>query len=145
MYIFLDIDGVLNKTKDWNKMYYLNKECIYIFAKMLSKINNAKIVLISSWRDGWTETEVENTPQIKELSDIIKNAGTSIVGKTKHSADKDRTKEIHHYLKWHEKDDYIILDDDINEYKTPIQNLYIINPEFGITEKDVKTICKKHI
>ena len=145
MYIFLDIDGVLNTTKDWDKMYSLNNKCISAFTKLLSRIDNTKIVLVSSWREGWNESGLNNTPQIKELSNIIENAGAAIVGKTKYSPDKDRTAEINHYLKWHENDSYIILDDDINEYKTSIQNLYIINSTYGITEKDVKKIWKKHI
>ena len=145
MYIFLDIDGVLNKKDDWKKMYSINRECILSFAKLIKKVKNPKIVLTSSWRDGWDEDTSQNTPQIKSLSTIFANMGTSIIGKTKHSPDKDRSKEINNYIKWHDKDDYIIIDDDTDEFKSPIHHLYIVNSVNGITDNDVKLICKKYI
>lgn len=67
MYIFLDIDGVLNTTSDWKELYILNKKNIQAFATFVKKYNNVKIILTSSWRTGWNKNIELCTPQIKKL------------------------------------------------------------------------------
>lgn len=54
-YIFLDIDGVLNRSSDWKKMYTLNTECIRRFADFVKHLKReVNIVLTSSWRTGFS-------------------------------------------------------------------------------------------
>lgn len=50
MFIFLDIDGVLNKESDWSKPFSLNSDCIRRFCE---KNREARIILISSWKNGF--------------------------------------------------------------------------------------------
>ena len=38
MFIFLDIDGVLNKESDWSKPFSLNSDCIRRFVKNIEKL-----------------------------------------------------------------------------------------------------------
>lgn len=65
MFIFLDIDGVLNKESDWSKQFSLSSDCIRRFCE---KYREARIILISSWKNGFISSHNEkNTPQIKEL------------------------------------------------------------------------------
>ena len=43
MFIFLDIDGVLNKESDWSKPFSLSSDCIRRFCE---KYREARIILI---------------------------------------------------------------------------------------------------
>ncbi len=53
MYIFLDVDGVLNTETDWGrKVYSLNQNCINAFCRLIKSIPDPKIVLSSTWRNG---------------------------------------------------------------------------------------------
>ena len=53
MYIFLDVDGVLNTETDWaRKVYSLNKSCVDAFCRLVKSIPNPRIVLSSTWRNG---------------------------------------------------------------------------------------------
>lgn len=65
--------------------------------------------------------------------------------KTATAPDGSRSREIDYYLRTHNKDSYIILDDDIDIFelgeKTP--NLFRIDPSTGLTKKDVKSILKE--
>ena len=38
MFIFLDIDGVLNKESDWSKPFSLNSDCIRRFCEKIEKL-----------------------------------------------------------------------------------------------------------
>ena len=57
MYIFLDIDGVLNCKADWNKPYTINNKCLDNFVKLCKDLSKkygvVKIVLTSSWKEGF--------------------------------------------------------------------------------------------
>ena len=53
MYIFLDVDGVLNTKQDWKrKVYSLNPHSVEAFNRLIEEINEPKIVLSSTWRNG---------------------------------------------------------------------------------------------
>lgn len=56
MFIFLDIDGVLNKESDWSKPFSLNRDCIRRFCE---KYREARIILISSWKNGFISSHNE--------------------------------------------------------------------------------------
>lgn len=139
MYIFLDIDGVLNTYNDFSKKpYTLNKECVDNFLQFIHKVNEPKIILTSSWRKGFEKDYNECSPQIQKLID----KGINIFDKTAISPNKDRAAEINYYLRRHEKDDYIVIDDDINEYKSQINNLYLTDYKKGFSKKDIKKVKK---
>ena len=75
MYIFLDVDGVLNTEEDWKRrIYSLNAKCIEAFGKLILMINNPKIVLSSSWRNGiaWDGTTAIH---IEDLMKVLKPYG----------------------------------------------------------------------
>ena len=78
MFIFLDIDGVLNKESDWSKPFSLNSDCIRRFCE---KNREARIILISSWKNGFISSHNEkNTPQIKELEAQLDRYGILFSG-----------------------------------------------------------------
>lgn len=129
-YIFLDIDGVLNKESDWKKgLYYINKECLNNFLIYLNKIKNYKVVLISTWRNG---------DGIKVLEKYF-----PIYDKTPNS-NKDRQAEVEYYIKRNNITKYIIIDDDVSLYHTPERvNIYIPDYKTGLTMNDIKKLLKK--
>lgn len=71
MYIFLDIDGVLNKSSQWKRMYSLDEECVKCFCSFVTQVSGL-VILTSSWRSGFVGTlSEENTPQIKASEGCI--------------------------------------------------------------------------
>lgn len=131
MYVFFDVDGVLNNINS-KKLYTLDNSCVEAFAKYIKhNCPNPKLIIISSWRNGFEKDYSNCSEPIKRLIDALKPHGLTITDKTMNAPDKDRAKEIMHYLKWHDMDSFIIVDDDASEYKTPISNLEIINGETG--------------
>lgn len=50
LYIFLDIDGVLNTSSEWKRMYTLNANCIKNFSEFVKRTKTeVRIVLTSSF------------------------------------------------------------------------------------------------
>ena len=136
MIIFLDIDGVLNQLqKD-----YVDGECVKNLAILVEKLN-ARVVLISTWRLGYTHERRFCSPQIKILLDKFYTYDLEIYSRTGKLLD-NRTDEIMTYLQ-RDNDDYIILDDDASLY-TNHDNLYLVNHKTGLTMRDVKKISKEY-
>lgn len=152
--IYLDIDGVLNKSSQWEKMYQLNADNISNFADLvikLSKKNDVSIILSSTWKNGFIKSEhPDNTPQIKELENELIKYNIRIAAKTPSYKGKCRDVEILSYQKYYESDYAIILDDSPEEfskeyYKTGIVNgflIYYTKSADGLSKDDVKKILK---
>ena len=122
--IFLDIDGVLNylnyfkkmkdirinyhkilKEKKYNlikKLLEIDIEKLYLI-KEICNITKSYIVITSSWKI------LDIYPDIEEY---IINFGIHIIGRTEYIGGQ-RGLEIKNYLKKHNVDNYIIIDDDI--------------------------------
>ena len=97
MFIFLDIDGVLNKESDWSKPFSLSSDCIRRFCE---KYREARMILISSWKNGFISSHNEkNMPQIKELEAQLDRYGIRIVGKVCDNRYRDYA--VRDYLKEH--------------------------------------------
>ena len=144
MYIFLDVDGVLNTEADWaRKVYSLNSKCVESFCKLLNSLNEPKVVLSSTWRNGIAR-DGTTAVHIEDLIKSLEPAGIKSLDKTGVAPDGSRTKEIDHYLKRHSKDYYIILDDDPNlfELRENTPHLYLTSAKTGLTDADVKKILK---
>ena len=154
--IFLDVDGVLNNTQNIKKYRLFfrgrrrrlvdSKPC-YCFKKLLKEIekNNmdVKIVISSSWRVGSIPADW------KKLFKHYFNNGEIVIGRTPYLY-KDRGIEILELLeiakeKGHMIDDYIVLDDDIEDIINHIPNNKVIkiNRKYGLTMRDIKHILKK--
>ena len=112
MYIFLDVDGVLNTEADWaRKTYSLNSRCVAAFCELLNSLHDPKVVLSSTWRNGIAR-DGTTAVHIDDLMNALAPAGIKSLDKTGVAPDGSRTKEIEHYLRRHAEDGYIILDDD---------------------------------
>lgn len=135
MFIFLDIDGVLNTSNDWQKLYTLRENLVN---NLCNSYPNSKIILISSWMEGFiSRNNPKNSPQIKNLENILSN-NVSIIGKIENTKEK-RDIRIQRYIEYHNiSSDYIIIDDDKSEYSPDFlknKHLYIVNSKYGFQGK----------
>lgn len=125
IFLFLDIDGVLNTSAQWKRMYSLNDECIAHFADYVHSLpsDDAKIILTSSWKNGF-DPAGRHSPQIKELIEKLAVHGLSILGKTENDASEDRAKEINDYIRKHhlEQQTCIVIDDDSSIFRSELSN-----------------------
>ena len=144
MYVFLDVDGVLNTEADWGrKLYSLNPTCVAAFCKLLSKLPDPKIVLSSTWRNGIAR-DGTTAVHIDDLIKSLEPTGIKELDKTGTAPDGSRTKEIDHYLRRHAEDSYIILDDDptLFERGASTPHLYLTSAKTGLTDTNVIKILK---
>ena len=82
MYIFLDVDGVLNTETDWGrKVYSLNQNCINAFCRLIKSIPDPKIVLSSTWRNGIAR-DGSTAVHIDDLIKALKPAYDQTLDKT---------------------------------------------------------------
>lgn len=127
-FVFLDIDGVLNKESMWNKPFSLSDNCIDNFGK---KYHNSRVILISSWKAGFIcSHDKNNTPQIKELEQKLDKYNIRIIGKV--NDEKYRDLSINKFVQEHGIINYIIIDDDISEYSSNnIDNLLLVDAKKG--------------
>jgi hypothetical protein len=144
MIIFLDFDGVLNKTEGINATYkktneLFDKENIKILNEILRENYKIKIVVTSSWRDILNEA-------IFLLNKVGFLYEDRIIGKTIRTTNNNRGKEIDYYLKTNNIfDKYIILEDDkkniynIEQYIDQ-KHIFKIDPKKGLTKKDKEDI-----
>ena len=131
-YIFLDVDGVLN-----NRLYLLyykdqdgviNEYAVELLSKLVKQFD-AKVILSSSWRDGFDDNMQPTHPTIKmfdgteeegrcsKLLKMLTKYGIVLCGKTgsvNEGVHWGRPTEIYNYVKEHltPEDNYVILDDD---------------------------------
>ena len=154
--IFLDVDGVLNNTQNIKKyrLFFRGKRRLLIdikpffcFKKLLeeNEKNNIdiKIVISSSWRVGSIASDW------RKLFLHYFNNAEIVIGRTPYLY-KDRGIEILELIeiakeKGHMIDDYIVLDDDIEDIINHISpnKVIKINRKYGLTERDVEQILKK--
>lgn len=147
MYIFLDIDGVLNRESDWKHPYTLNQECIDAFLSFChqyqkKKKDNISLVLISTWRVGMKDKfHLTDESYIIHLRQKLEDI--PIIDKTPVS-DKTRQDEILYYLKRHKNiSKYITIDDDDSPFKDKGQiHLYQPNYKIGFSQKDMSILLK---
>lgn len=150
IFLFLDIDGVLNRARDWDKsLFPLNVECIRRFGKTVQKLreeNEVHVVLSSSWRDGFSPRE-GHSAQIATLVERLKPFGIEIEGRTPFFPDGDRAAEINAYIAEKNLGDAICiaLDDTEELFRSPLAknlSLRLINPGRGFCRADFAALTK---
>lgn len=141
MYIFLDIDGVLNTESDWKVPYTLNQNCLDEFADTFKNIKS-KIILISSWRAGFiSKNNHQNTKQIQKLENELNKRGLEVSGRISVNF-PNRDLAVQKYRKdlSERGETLIVIDDDIREYSQKYPELYLTNYKTGFTARDRKEI-----
>lgn len=139
--IFLDIDGVLNKSSQWKHLFTLDNECIDNFCKYIQslKIENIRIILTSTWKNGWDDTG-NHALYIIDLQNRLNKYNMKIFGKTITDSNGDRAKEINDFILSHNliDTDCLVIDDDSTIFKSNLlSNCKIIftNAKEGFTLK----------
>ena len=120
-YIFLDVDGVLNdsQTQETAPSEYKGVENKYIaILKKIVDMLNAKIILVSDWKEDWTNNYEDCAEDMKYLIDKLDNYDLEITDITiDHKGTYYRGQGIKDWLENHpEADRYIILDDNGYDY-----------------------------
>lgn len=143
--IFLDIDGVLNEEKSRSRCCgYLgiDDKKVENLAKIVEE-TNAKIVLISTWKDDWRKTYKAHQGMMANYLDRkLKKQGLVALDKTK-SIDKhgfhfSRGEGILQYLADNKVEKYVILDDNQFNYDScGLSDYYIKTDAYngGLTEE----------
>ena len=111
--IFLDVDGVMNSVdNEW-----LDLKCVDNLY-MIVKATKAKVVITSSWRDGWyKEAEMKHlvSPEMAALEEAMNDLDMEIYDKTRPQlrAQMDfRGNQIKDYLAEHPTiENFVIIDD----------------------------------
>lgn len=139
MYVFFDIDGVLNKKSDWKNKYSIDIDCVKVFSEIVkyykSRYSEVRLVICSTWRLGWANN-MNNSAPIDKLKELFESMNLKIYDKTSISQ-KSRQEEI-------DVKKYIILDDDKSLFTCPDNvNLYCPNYLTGLTKQDLKNIKMK--
>ncbi len=141
-YCFFNVDGLLNKSSEWNEPFVLNRALAELFAVFLSKYNLIPVIT-SSWRFGFERAGSEkNAPYIKELEDIFRQYGLMIYDKTPFLRGRPRNKEIERFLYFNKANNYIVIDGDREEYEKINDHVIFIDPKTGFTPKDAKIAGK---
>ncbi len=139
--IFLDIDGVLNRKSDWRNPFTLNGECVSAFFKFLERAKHiygdAVIVLSSSWRLGLSNTGAIDINADSFVTDMLFQYGITINDVTP-AYNAGRQKEIETYIKRHNIENYLVIDDDLSLFETPDSlNIYVTDYRTGFCEVDI--------
>lgn len=152
--IFLDIDGVVNN--DYTGSYTSDGWCFvddYLVERvaLIVKATGAKIVLSSTWREGWVSNEYpdDNDISFNELKDKFAEYGMTFIDKTpdlRHGPRSyvHRGVEIAAWLEAHKHwniESFVILDDwdDMDELSDHLVKTLNKN---GISEENVKEAIK---
>lgn len=142
--LFLDVDGVLNNNR--TRTVTFDGWCFvddYLVERLKQIIDatGAKIVLSSTWRDGWNrEDESKNEPFFNQLRDKFKEYGMEIWDALPMPMRPSRGTAIAEWFELHKDLDiesFVILDDwyDMGIYR---DHLIWINGNIGLTDNDVE-------
>ena len=142
--LFLDVDGVLNnnqtRTVTFDGWCFVD-DYLVKHLKQIIDATSAKIVLSSTWRDGWNrEDESKNEPFFNQLRDKLKEYGMEIWDALPMPMRPSRGTAINEWFELHKDLDiesFVILDDwyDMGIYR---DHLIQINGNIGLTDEDVR-------
>lgn len=147
--IFLDIDGVLNyrgcKSRCHGTFGVENKQMQRL--QQIVQKTGAKIVLCSSWKNGWHKDNKELQDEWGNyLDERFKEFGLEIFDKTKDRS-FDRGEGIDTYVKKNGITNWVVLDDDVFEdYKRYKIMSHLVKTSFykgGLIDKHISLAIKK--
>lgn len=145
IYVFFDVDGVLNKESDWKNKFYVDTSCVKVFGELcrnLEKIyGEVRPVLISTWRAGISKSGTDAV-QIGKLEETLAGEGIKIYGATP-VTDKGRQAEVEYYIRRNSVGKYIVIDDDLSLFCEPGKlNIFVPDYRTGLVQGDIKKIMK---
>lgn len=136
--IFLDFDGVITT---YETKWKIDCNKLALVKKIIQEID-AKIVVTSSWKHGSANVEEFKDKLAKRNKDLSFNEMfqwfVSNIYDTTDSKGSWRGDEIQRWLKSHEVESYVILDDDSDVLTEQLFNFVQTDSFEGITEREVK-------
>lgn len=144
--IFLDFDGVISTHE---KRWRLDMEKIELLKEIVDK-TDAKIVVSSSWKRGFTEVDnfiksLYNGSRNKDLNNVtIFNWFANSIYDITDNNGSWRGDEIQRWIDKHneEIESYVILDDDSDFHDNQLFNFVQTDSYEGITSREVKLCIK---
>lgn len=147
--IFLDVDGVLNcgNTNDICMGFTGIEDRLVKQLQKIVKATGAKIVLVSSWRYYWEQSDKENQDELGTYLDRkLSKQGLYILDKTDPHCLYARGRGIHEWLNGKYVESFVILDDETHDYEAVnLSNRWIQTYDVddgGITDEDVEKAIK---
>ena len=149
--IFLDIDGVINNinTQDsYNPYIRIDSILVQRLAEIVTSAN-AKIYLISDWKEYWQKDNKYEQHEIANYIDYRLSCEGLVIEDKINGLNTTRGTNIKNFLLSHEIKNFVILDDMPFDYKKEglSKNFIKTNAEYGITEDDmakaIKILTKK--
>lgn len=131
--IFLDIDGVLT-TRETD--FHFKKECIDNLL-LIIKETRAKIVICSSWKEETLNKTLKLLPE--QVREHVLDQTPSIPGKSK-GEEVQLFLHKNPNLQWFTEDEYIILDDEPEQYLPFQRGLHLVTTDIktGLSEENTK-------
>lgn len=118
--IFLDVDGVLNcrNTTEICMGFTGIEDRLVKQLQKIVKATGAKIVLVSSWRYSWEQSDKENQDELGTYLDRkLSKQGLYILDKTDPHCLFARGRGIHEWLNGRYVESFVILDDEAHDYE----------------------------
>ena len=141
--IFLDVDGVLNNDftiEFCGNCCGIEDNKVELLSKLV-KATNAKIVLISTWKETWEKKEKENQDMMANYLDE-KLAKYDLIAMDKTKDDYyHRGQGVLNYVNKHNVKNYVIIDDEkFEDYDIDgiLNHLVQTSPRYGLVEEDVQ-------
>ena len=136
--IFLDIDGVLNSEQFFQEhiedleQFPVDRECVRRLSDIVHA-TNAKIVLTSSWRTGWSRDPNHMEELCRKMVEILAEYHLEIFDKTDWLRNGKRGMEIRRWIhRAPEKvETLVILDDNDFHWKRYLLHKYWVQTDFS--------------
>ena len=133
--LFLDVDGVLNSRYT---RATAPSGCVGVGSRYIKRVKeivdatDAKVVLTSDWR-------LARDDDYAYLTQTLYKGDIYLYSQTPNLRWQWRGREIGEWLKEHDVDSYVILDDIFfDDFESMEQHLVLTDPDKGLTNQDVK-------
>ena len=160
--IFLDVDGVLNTSKTFERVYNIFKNTgkkeleIDLFRlqylKTIIDQTDAKIVLSSTWRRFFQKIDNKITPSNEKgklFNNLLINHEIEIYDILSNDSDMNREQLIIDWLSQNEVESFIMIDDEPSLFSDLLDRLIITskvkNNEMLTNMDDCYGLCERHI
>lgn len=143
IYVFLNIDGVLN-TQDEGKRIFkdVSMVCVRRMAEVLNKFKNIHLVLVCEW-DEWLYENGGSNSRLLFLKRYLKKYGLDINDKMPKTKRTSRGARIKKYIENYGVENYIIIDNEPGQYASDCKELFLVNPKTGFTKENQEPLRQK--